>query len=65
MFDVTKNQYLLLTLNGAFSVETKETTTEPEETLFYDEENNAKLHKVIDKYYDGEYDNLTINILND
>lgn len=50
VFDVTKNQYLLLTLNGAFSVETKETTTEPEETLFYDEENNTKLHKVIDKY---------------
>ena len=50
VFDATKNEYLLLTLNGAFSVETKETTTEPEETLFYDEENNAKLHKVIDKY---------------
>ncbi|MBQ6935370.1 MAG: hypothetical protein IJN49_02365, partial [Clostridia bacterium] len=50
VFDVTKNEYLLLTLNGAFSVESKETTTEPEETLFYDEENNTKLHKVIDKF---------------
>jgi len=50
VFDVIKNEYLLLTLNGAFSVETKETTAESEETLFYDEENNTKLHKVIDKY---------------
>ncbi len=50
VFDATKNEYQLLTLNGAFSVETKETTKEPEETLFYDEENNTSLHKVIDKF---------------
>ena len=50
VFDVTKNEYLLLTLNGAFSVQINETTTEAEETLFYDEENNTKLHKLIDKY---------------
>lgn len=54
VFDVTKNEYLILTLNGAFSVENKETTTEQEEALFYDEENNTKLHKVIDKYSAGD-----------
>ena len=50
VFDVIKNEYLLLTLNGAFTVESNLTTTEPEETLFYDEENNTQLHKVVDKY---------------
>lgn len=50
VFDVAKNEYLLLTLAGAFSVEVTETTTEAEETLFYDEENNTNLHKVIDKF---------------
>lgn len=50
ILDVAKNEYLLLTLNGAFSVETKETTTEEKETLFYNEENNNKLHEMIDKF---------------
>ncbi len=50
VLDVAKNEYLLLTLNGAFSVETNETTTEEKETLFYDEANNTQLHKILDKY---------------
>ncbi len=47
-FDVANNKYLLLTQNGAFEV--AEQTTAEGTTLFYDEENNKSLHKMIDKY---------------
>lgn len=48
VYDATKNEYLLLTLNGAFSVEVA--TTDEETTLFYDEVNNTEFHKLIDKF---------------
>ncbi|MBQ5883185.1 MAG: hypothetical protein IIW72_01500 [Clostridia bacterium] len=48
VFDVAKNEYLLLTVKGAFSVEV--TTTSVETTLFYDESNNTILHNLIDGF---------------
>lgn len=48
VFDATKNEYLLLTVKGAFSVEV--TTTSVETTLFYDESNNTALHNLIDGF---------------
>lgn len=51
VYDMVKSEYLLLTLEGAFQVQlTTEKTTEDETTLFYDEQNNKVLHKMIDKY---------------
>lgn len=48
IYDTQTNEYLLLTKNGAFVVE--EQTVNPETTLFYDEENDEALHKLIDEY---------------
>ena len=48
VYNVQTNEYLLLTENGAFSVE--EPTTNQETTLFYDEENDKALHDLVDKY---------------
>lgn len=48
VFDADKNDYLILTLNGAFQVETS--TTEETTTDFYVEADDAKLHKLIDAY---------------
>lgn len=48
VYDAIKNEYLLLTLKGAFSVEVA--TTGEETTLFYDEVNNTEFHKLIDKF---------------
>ena len=48
VFDATKNEYLLLTLNGAFQVEAS--TTQEGTTLFYVEADDLKLHKIIDRY---------------
>lgn len=50
VYDKTKNEYLLLTLNGAFSVENPTVENTEATTSFYDEENNKQLHKIIDKY---------------
>lgn len=48
VYDVTKNEYLLLTMDGRFSVEVS--ATNQETTLFYDDSNNTALHKIIDAF---------------
>ena len=49
VYDKQKDEYLLLTLNGAFEVEGT-TKINPDSDIFYDVDNNAALHKIIDKF---------------
>lgn len=50
VYNIQSDEYLLLTLTGAFSVEVTTTNLQEEPTLFYDEENNTELHKLIDNF---------------
>ncbi len=56
VYDIKKDEFLLLTLNGAFSVEITTTVQSEESTtaLFYDIENDKKLHKLLDEYTASE-----------
>lgn len=50
VYDKAKDEYLLLTLSGAFPVEVTTTSDSGTTTSFYDAENNKQLHKMIDNF---------------
>lgn len=50
VYDEENDEFLLLTLNGAFPVENNVSTESDTTALFYDEANNVALHKIIDKF---------------
>lgn len=50
VYDKANDEYLLLTLSGAFPVEMTTISDSETTTSFYDDENNKQLHKMIDSF---------------